>query len=186
MTVLSKNDRHFEVVGNSNLRDRFGLAGAIWEPPQNGAIPDCGAARPLCVAIVDDNRDCADTLAMLIRNWGHEPHVAYGGAKAIDMVFAFSPEVILLDIGMPELDGLQVARRVRRIPRSGRTVLIATTGYVDAEHCRLCQDAGFNYFFAKPYDPLLLKELLHSILPRWKRRGKANPVLKEAIVLVTS
>ncbi len=118
----------------------------------------------LCVLIVDDNRDTADTLALVVRLWGLTARVAYDGAQALAALDACVPHVLLVDLGMPRLDGCELARRVTG--RTGpRPVLVAVTGYADAGHRAMAERAGFEHFFAKPADLDRLRDLLRSACP---------------------
>jgi CheY-like chemotaxis protein len=115
----------------------------------------------LRVLVVDDNRDAADTLAVLVKRWGHRPRVAYDGAVALIMAIDDPPDVLFLDIGMPELDGFQLARQLRRQVRFADTLLVAVTGWADPAHRRLWQEA-FDCYLIKPVNPPLLENLLRD------------------------
>jgi CheY-like chemotaxis protein len=121
-------------------------------------------ARPprLRVLVVDDNRDAADSLAMLLRMWDFRPAVAYDGPSALALASADPPAAALLDIGLPGMDGCEVARRLRKQPGTARTPLIAVTGRGREEDVRRCHEAGIDLHFTKPYDP----EELHRALER--------------------
>ena len=104
------------------------------------------------VLVVDDNADAADSLAMLLEALGNEVRVAYDGEEAVDKALEFSPEVVLLDIGLPKMHGYDVARRIRA--EKGKDVLIvAVTGWAQEEDRRRTREAGFDYHFTKPIDP---------------------------------
>jgi signal transduction histidine kinase/ActR/RegA family two-component response regulator len=124
----------------------------------SGAANDTRAHTPLPefaerrILVVDDNRDAADTLAMLLETLGADVEVAYGGSMALDMLPRFAPDTVLLDIGMPEIDGYEVARRVRLEPRYERVVLVALTGWGQDQDYRLSQTAGFDHHLVKPPD----------------------------------
>jgi CheY-like chemotaxis protein len=119
---------------------------------------DC--KRMLRVLIVDDNRDAADSLSMLVNLWEHDGRVAYDGAAALEMASVCRPDVVLLDLAMPRMDGCQVAWQLRRQSRFKRTLLIALTGYTDHVHRRLCDEAGFDHYLIKPIDLSSLETLL--------------------------
>jgi CheY-like chemotaxis protein len=105
---------------------------------------------PKRVLVVDDNRDAATSLAEFLRLDGHESLAVYGGKEALAAVTSFKPDVVLLDIGLPELDGYEVAQRLRA---SGSTVrLIALTGYGQAEDVQRTRAAGFDAHLVKPVD----------------------------------
>jgi CheY-like chemotaxis protein len=115
----------------------------------------------LRVLVVDDNRDAADTLAVLVKRWGHVPRVAYDGAVALIMAIDETPDVLFVDIGMPEMDGFELARQLRRQIRFADTLLVAVTGWADQEHRRLWQEA-FDCYLIKPVDPPVLENLLRD------------------------
>jgi len=105
---------------------------------------------PLPILVVDDNQDAADTLASLLRLDGHRVEVAYDGEHALDEAIGLRPKVVLLDLGLPRIDGLAVARRLRRDARYERAVLIAMSGYAQARDRRATAEAGFDAHLAKP------------------------------------
>jgi signal transduction histidine kinase/DNA-binding response OmpR family regulator len=104
------------------------------------------------VLIVDDNVDAANSLAMLLSAEGHETEVAYRAKDALDRAQAFKPEVVLLDIGLPEMDGYEVARRLRARSDLSGVRLVALTGYGQAEDRQRGQEAGFEDYLVKPVD----------------------------------
>ena len=122
---------------------------------------DAAPADPLRVLVADDSRDTADAAALLIRLWGHECRTAYGGAEALRLAEEFRPDLVLADLAMPGMDGLELARRLRDAV-SGTPTLVAVTGLVDAGHRRAAADAGFDLFLAKPPDPEALQRLLEQ------------------------
>jgi PAS domain S-box-containing protein len=117
------------------------------------------------VLIADDNRDAADSLSMLLQIAGHAVTVAYDGQQALESIETTRPEVALLDVGMPELDGYEVARRVRLDPRIRNTLLIAVTGWGQASDKERALAAGFDVHFTKPVEPTALIDLLGEKLP---------------------
>jgi len=126
-----------------------------------GNRADVGSPRLL---IVDDNRDAADSLALLLGLWGYRPQVAYDGPTALDLIRAECPDGVLLDLGLPGVDGFQLAAAVRGRPDSTETPLIAVTGYGTPAHREQARAAGFDHFLVKPVDPLGLQELLGDLL----------------------
>jgi signal transduction histidine kinase len=104
------------------------------------------------ILLVDDNVDGAASLAMLLRELGHEVRVAHNGPAALEAVGDFEPEVVLLDIGLPGMDGYEVARRLRRQPALKDLLLVALTGYGQDEDRRRSHEAGFNLHLVKPLD----------------------------------
>jgi CheY-like chemotaxis protein/two-component sensor histidine kinase len=134
--------------------------------PERATQPDAPASALLSscrILVVDDNRDAADTLALLAAAWGAEVRVAYDGARALEVVPAFNPDVVLLDLGMPGMDGYEVARRVRRLPDGRDIQLIAVTGWGEEKNRQLTRDAGFDHHLVKPVAFSILRELLASV-----------------------
>ncbi|MEO7152567.1 MAG: response regulator [Burkholderiaceae bacterium] len=145
--------------------------------PGNGSeftlrIPDAGELRPAepalpeplatgnasgsRILVVDDNRDAARSVATFFEILGHEVATAADGLQAIEVANSFGPEVVVLDIGLPLLDGYQVAQRLRQSPRTRDALLIALTGYGQAEDRERAAQAGFDRHFVKPADPAAL------------------------------
>jgi CheY-like chemotaxis protein len=114
----------------------------------------------LQVLVVDDNRDTTDVMARLVSHWGHEAQRAYDGATALSMAARQAPDVVLLDIAMPHMDGCQVAERLRGDTRLRDCLLIAITGCGEAANRLRCRDAGIDLFLIKPVDSSLLETLL--------------------------
>jgi signal transduction histidine kinase len=112
------------------------------------------------ILVVDDNKDAAKSLAMLLRLDGHEVRVAHGGTAALESTEAELPEVIFLDIGMPNVDGYQVAERLRARPDAGRVLLVALTGYGQEADRRRSERVGFDCHLVKPVEPADIKRLL--------------------------
>ncbi|HLJ95044.1 MAG TPA: response regulator [Gemmataceae bacterium] len=126
------------------------------------AGPNASAGQRLRVLIVDDDADTADTMAILLGHWGFEATAVRTGAEALQMMKALRPDVILLDIGMPGMNGFELARRLREtVPARGKApFLIAVSGYGDAQTCQRSQEAGINLHLIKPVEPAYLEELL--------------------------
>jgi len=122
-----------------------------------------GAGPVFRVLVVDDNVDQADSLAILLRAAGHEPKTVYSGMAALDTALAFRPDVAILDIGLPELDGYEVARQMRRHPELERVRLIALTGYGQGSDRRRSLAAGFDYHLVKPINPDELLGILTAV-----------------------
>jgi CheY-like chemotaxis protein len=114
------------------------------------------------VLVVDDNRDTTESTALLLHLWGHDVRVAHDGLRALAAAKDYRPQVILLDIGVPGLSGLEVARRLRQDPAFRRTVLVALTGFGSEEDRRRSKLAGFDHHWVKPVDPAILEDLLAS------------------------
>ena len=119
-------------------------------PADEPAAPVAGATRRILV--VDDNRDAADTLAELLEIDGHAVRTAYTGTEAIARTFEFKPDIVFLDIGLPDLNGYEVAVKLRQLPMPQEFLLIALTGYGQEHDRRAALAAGFNEHFAKPVD----------------------------------
>jgi CheY-like chemotaxis protein len=115
------------------------------------------------VLVVDDNKDLADNLCMLVRLWGFECRAAYEGAAGLQAACDFQPDCLLLDIAMPGLDGYMLAREVRARPGLDRAKLIALTAYSDETHVRFSQEAGFDHHFVKPPDIPKIKRVMDSL-----------------------
>jgi CheY-like chemotaxis protein len=121
-------------------------------------------SRPARILIVDDNEDAANALAMLLQLEGHEVRTAPHGDAALAMLEAYVPELALLDIGLPGMDGYQLARALRAHPRSRHTRLVALTGYGLENDRRQAMEAGFDQHLIKPVDLELLLRTLHQLL----------------------
>jgi CheY-like chemotaxis protein len=138
---------------------------ALAEPPSQSAN---GTARTpdqhrLCrVLVVDDNADAARSLSMLLEMKGHEVQTCYDGPTALRAVEVFGPEVVLLDIGLPGMDGFEVARRLREQTVPRQPLLVALSGYGQAEDQRRSREAGFDHHLVKPADPEVLTALFAS------------------------
>jgi CheY-like chemotaxis protein len=122
-----------------------------------------GAGRR--VLVVEDSRDSATSLRMLLEVLGYQVRVAYTGRAGLDEAAAWRPEVVVCDIGLPEMDGYEVARRLRQAPESRGVLLVALTGYGRDEDRRRAFEAGFDHHLTKPADPEELRRLLASGRP---------------------
>jgi CheY-like chemotaxis protein len=124
------------------------------------AAPTSWSARPRTgkrVLVVDDNIDAADALAMMLKNMGHEVQVANDGRLGVAMARAGHPDVVLLDIGMPGMDGLEAVRRLREGQPAKRMRVVAITGFGRQEDIRRSAEAGFDEHLVKPVTPELLR-----------------------------
>jgi PAS domain S-box-containing protein len=117
----------------------------------------------LRVLVVDDNQDAAISLSILLRLQGHEVNVVYSGAAALEISLAFRPDAVFLDIGMPGMDGLELARRLRQLPGWENVPLIALTGWGQGEDRRRTAEAGFDRHLVKPPEPLEIERLLREL-----------------------
>ncbi|WP_254510247.1 Na-translocating system protein MpsC family protein [Anatilimnocola floriformis] len=104
----------------------------------------------LRVLIVDDNRDGADALGLVVETFGNQVHVTYGGSQALDVATAFRPDLMLIDLAMPDMDGCVLANRFRQASEFARTRIVAITGHADEGHRTLAMKAGFDAVLAKP------------------------------------
>jgi CheY-like chemotaxis protein len=117
------------------------------------------------ILVVDDNRDSANILSSLIRLYGYETKAVYGGAQAVEEAAAFGPDMVLLDLGMPGLDGYETVRRLRAQQHGKRLVIVAITGWTSAEHKRKAYEAGFDLHVGKPLEPAQIAEILALLDP---------------------
>jgi CheY-like chemotaxis protein len=115
---------------------------------------------PKSVLIIDDNRDAADTLAILLGQSQHKVLVAYDGREGLQLARETVPDVILLDLSMPHINGYKVANELRNDQAFAKTVLVALTGFADAEHAKKSLSCGFDLHFAKPIDSFHLRAAL--------------------------
>jgi signal transduction histidine kinase len=128
------------------------------------------AARKLKVLVVEDNRDAADTLKLLLELRGQEVHVAYTGPEGLAQALAWGPDLVLCDLGLPGLDGFGLAVALRQHPVTAAVRLIAVTGYGSEEDRRRAAEAGFDQLLRKPVEPAELEQLLaHGPGPRATR-----------------
>jgi len=125
------------------------------------ALQNPGAKGPSRrILVVDDNRDIADTLSALLRLLGHEVAIAGDGGSALRVAQSFEPHVILLDVGLPDMSGYEVARRLRGDPRASRALLVAVTGWGQEEDRRRARNAGFDHHLTKP---TTIEDLAHVL-----------------------
>ncbi len=152
--------------GGQNMGSTFVVRLPIVEsgPQQAHAegSPTMGTSS-LRVLIVDDNRDAADSLAMLLRITGNDTRTAYDGPEALQVASEFRPDAVLLDIGLPKMDGHEVAQQIRREPWGQRICLIAVTGWSDETDRAKSRAAGFDHHLVKPLDTAHLAQLLDTV-----------------------
>jgi signal transduction histidine kinase/ActR/RegA family two-component response regulator len=155
----------------SEFSVRLPLAPASRVPPQEVPKEEPIALRTTAtrrVLIADDLRDSADSLAMMLRTVGHTVETAYDGEQALQSAGKWRPEVLLLDIGMPKLDGYEVCRQIRAEPWGEKIFIIAQTGWGQEDDLRLAREAGFDHHLVKPVSfPALL-----DVLARLERDGR--------------
>jgi CheY-like chemotaxis protein len=121
-------------------------------------------ARPVRMLVVDDNADAADSLAEVVRSMGHHAEVSYSGLTALQIAADGRFDLVMLDIGLPEIDGYEVARRLRRI-LGPSTRIVAVTGYGAEEDRRRSREAGFDDHVVKPMMPETLSRILAALQP---------------------
>lgn len=150
----------------------------VHEAPQLVGLPGGEGAHaealPMRVLVADDNRDNAMSWAILIEGMGHQVAVAYDGLSAVQSASLMQPQVLLLDIGMPHLDGYEVARRIRATDWGQDAYLVAVTGWGQAKDRAMAKEAGFDEHYTKPLDPDHLETLLR------KASHRARQALREA------
>lgn len=117
----------------------------------------------LRVLVVDDNRDGADTFGLLLEALGNQVHVTYGGAKALEVATAFRPDLMLVDLVMPDIDGCDLVARLRRVPAFAQTRIVAMTGHKDEELKSAAMKAGFDAVIYKPVTLTEIKTVLARV-----------------------
>jgi CheY-like chemotaxis protein len=115
------------------------------------------------VLVVDDNIDAADSTAMLLSLDGYDTHSVHSAHAALETATSFKPDVVLLDIGLPEMDGYDVARRLRALSEGAPAAIIALTGYGQPSDRHRATQAGFDEFLVKPVEPGVLNGLLKAL-----------------------
>jgi CheY-like chemotaxis protein/anti-sigma regulatory factor (Ser/Thr protein kinase) len=129
------------------------LPGTAQQQPSTPAASQAlKPARRLRVLVVDDNIDAAQTLQLLLEAGGHQVSVSHTALAALDMAQTTLPELCLLDIGLPDINGFELARRLRALPQTARATLVAVTGYGRREDRAQADQAGFDHYFVKPVD----------------------------------
>ena len=126
------------------------------------------------VLLVDDNVDAAASLSLLLQLGGHSTAIAHSGPEALRVVAEFKPEIVLLDLGLPGMNGYEVARAMRKMPELGRPILIAVTGWGAPEDRLKSKQAGFDEHLTKPVDISMI-ELLLTTLPSRARDADGHP-----------
>ena len=147
-------------------------------PPLAMTREPAPTAKALRILIVDDNRDTAAMLALLLQFSGHDTHIAYDGVEAVEATTTLQPDVILLDIGLPRLNGYEAPRRIReQHEQPGHPFLVALTGWGQDEDRRRSEDAGFDAHLVKPVDEAALGKLLDD-LGGSKQEVRSGPALQ--------
>ncbi len=128
--------------------------------PASPAGGESADSNPCRVLVVDDNQDSADTLALLLELMGHEVRTANDGPSALEVAEGFGPEAVLLDIGLPRMDGYEVCRRMRQREWGRQCLLVALTGWSSPEDQQRARDAGFDRHLVKPVEEPLLRQVI--------------------------
>lgn len=136
---------------------------SIARPSPQPSAAEQTATIPRRILVVDDNRDAADSLAMLLKLTGHEVHTAHEGLEAVEAAAKLRPELVLLDIGLPKLNGYEAARRIREQPWGKGMVLVALTGWSQEKDRQKSKEAGFDDHFVKPVDHTALMKMLDGL-----------------------
>jgi CheY-like chemotaxis protein len=137
----------------------------VGAPPTESPVADAGpaASRPLRVLVVDDNTDTVLTFAILLKASGHDVRTAHDGPSGVEAALAYRPDVALLDIGLPGLNGYEVAKRIRQEPTLQNAVLVALTGYGQETDREISRQAGFNHHMVKPANFDKLQQILANV-----------------------
>ena len=146
---------------------------------------DQHTGRAVQVLVVDDNRDSADSLCMLLRLWGYECRAAYDGAAGLEEVRAHRPDCLILDIAMPRMDGYTVAQLARRVPGMENAKIVALTAFSDERHIRRVREAGFDFHLVKPADPTELERILTMLNEVVKLASRTEELARENVALAT-
>ncbi|HEY1066433.1 MAG TPA: response regulator [Pirellulales bacterium] len=118
------------------------------------------AAKGLKILVVDDNVDSAKIMALLLKMQGHDVQAAFSATSALETAATFAPQAVLLDIGLPIMNGYEVAKRLREAPGGDLVTLIAVSGFSDSEHVARAEKAGFDEQLVKPVDPASMTKAL--------------------------
>jgi len=116
------------------------------------------------VLLVDDSQTLADMLALFFKLNGFSTRAAYGGREALEAILEDAPDIAFIDLTMPEIDGMTVARQVRESPPAKAPVLVALTGWEGKSHENAAREAGFDHFLAKPVVPAKLREFMSGLV----------------------
>jgi CheY-like chemotaxis protein len=135
----------------------------VQEQPKPDDVEHPGRVARRRVLVVDDNIDAANSLAMMLKLVGNEVRLAYDGVEAVEAAAEYRPDVILLDIGMPTLNGYDACRRIREHPWGRKPFIVALTGWGQEEDKRRSRDAGFDSHVVKPVDLNALQQLLADV-----------------------
>ena len=164
--VRQLTELHGGTVEAHSAGERMGSEFVIRLPALGAPLPvDAGVCGPPTAAarrilVVDDNRDAVDALAMMLKLSGNDVEAAYDGLSALGIAQSVHPDAVVLDIGLPGMDGYEVARRLRAQPETAATRIVAVTGYDQKEDCERAHAAGFDHHLVKPIESETLLKLL--------------------------
>ncbi|QEG31319.1 Autoinducer 2 sensor kinase/phosphatase LuxQ [Gemmata obscuriglobus] len=147
----------------STFTVRLPLAAAPADAPALLRAPGGGAANRLDILVVDDNRDAAESMALLLEMRGHRVKAAHDGPEALKLLATYRPQLILLDLGLPGMSGYEVARRIRESAALRGVTLAALTGWGQEEDRRRTKEAGFDHHLTKPADPAELERIVTGV-----------------------
>ena len=161
----------------SRFEVRLPLAGETRSAPDlessgSGNLKSHRKAAACRILVADDNVDAAESLSLLLSVMGHELRTVHDGVGAVEVAEKFEPDLILLDIGMPKMNGYEAARHIRKLPWGRKAVLAALTGWGQESDKRRAEEAGFDFHFTKPVDPAALEHLLAGKLAAEKTTGR--------------
>ncbi|HUQ70074.1 MAG TPA: response regulator [Planctomycetaceae bacterium] len=143
-----------------NRKELLGWRVGIGSPIAKWAPPTAAPRHVLTVLVVDDDEDTADGLVRLVRRWGHAASLAYNGGNALQVAFEQRPNVVLLDVQMPHMDGRELAQQLRLNLGAAECLIIAITGDTDEPGRHQCHEAGIDLVLIKPVDPTVIETLL--------------------------
>ena len=136
--------------------------------------------KTLRVLVVDDDRDGADALGLVVEELGNQVHVTYGGTSALDVATLFRPDLMLIDLAMPDMDGCRLVMRFRQIPAFAQTKIVAITGHADEGHKSLAMKAGFDKVLFKPVALTEIRAVLASVVPVVALAGRSPQLANRA------
>ncbi|HKV12848.1 MAG TPA: ATP-binding protein [Thermoanaerobaculia bacterium] len=155
------------------LKEEKKIRAALSRPPQKAAVSPASSRKGLHVLIVEDNPDGRESLRDLLEIWGCRVELAETGPEGVEKACALRPDIALVDIGLPGMDGNEVARRIRAVLDRDQIALVAMTGYGQPEDRRRAFQAGFDRYLVKPVDPTVLSQLLAEV--REKSEARLEP-----------
>jgi two-component system OmpR family response regulator len=166
--VCQQRGKIFAIHGGERRTKPKGRADFAWKMSET--------SPPNRILVIDDNRDAADSLAILLRFWGYEVRAAYSGPEGLEAARAFKPSCILSDIGLPGMDGYHLAEALRQDESLSKTPLIALSAYAEPDKAK---KAGFDEHFVKPADLLALQDLLKKLVIMDSRLEEAEEMVQK-------